>query len=125
MATLLLTPVWVTAPGEKLVAIAATSSPAPMLDGFVLASTVPVAPPAGWSCWERRSENWAVCAANPSVSELAMSLPIVSRSVCMVSIPEAAVPSERTDMWCSYLVVMDSALTDSCVVMTALFGCRK
>ncbi len=103
MATLLLMPVCVTAPAEKLVSIAETSSPAPMAEGFVLASVCPTAPPAGWSCSVKRSENCAVCDANPSVSELAMSLPIVSRSVCMVSIPEAAVPRERTDMGCSYL----------------------
>jgi hypothetical protein len=29
----------------------------------------------------------------------------VSRSVCMVSMPEAAAPRERTDMMCSYLGV--------------------
>jgi hypothetical protein len=31
-----------------------------------------------------------------------MSLPIVSRSVCMVSMPDAAAPSDRTLMGCSF-----------------------
>ncbi len=38
MATLLLMPVCVTAPAEKLVSMADTSSPAPMAEGLVLAS---------------------------------------------------------------------------------------
>ena len=38
MATLVLIPVCVTAPSEKLVAMADTSAPAPIADGLVLAS---------------------------------------------------------------------------------------
>jgi hypothetical protein len=37
-------PVWVTAPAEKFVSMAETSSPAPMADGFVLASVSPHRP---------------------------------------------------------------------------------
>ena len=87
----------------RVLEVSTVPAPPDIAARLELARDVPVAPPAGWSCSDRRSENWAVCDANPSVSELAMSLPIVSRSVCIVSIPEAAVPSERTDMGCSYL----------------------
>ncbi len=98
MATSVLTPVWVTGPSEKLVLIAETSSPAPMDVGLVLPTVVPAAAPAGWSCSVSKSSNSAVPDLKPSVSELAMSLPIVSRSVCMVSMPEAAAPRDRTLM---------------------------
>src|SRR5271156_6113514 len=89
MATSVLTPVCVTGPSEKLVAIADTSAPAPTEEGFVLASDVPDAAPAGCNCSVSRSSNSAVPDLNPSVSELAMSLPMVSR-------PEAAAPRDRT-----------------------------
>ena len=102
MATSELTPVCVTGPSEKSVAIADTSAPAPTADGLVLASEEPDAAPAGCSCSVSRSSNSAVPDLNPSVSELAMSLPIVSRSVCMVSMPDAAAPSDRTLMGCSF-----------------------
>src|ERR1700722_15999135 len=105
MATSVLTPVCVTGPSEKSGAIADTSAPEPTEEGFVLASDVPEAAPAGCNCSVSRSSNSAVPDLNPSVSELAMSLPMVSRSVCMVAMPDAAAPRDRTLMGCSFCLV--------------------
>ena len=70
MATSVLTPVCVTGPSEKSVAIADTSAPAPTEEGLVLASDVPEAAPAGCSCSVSRSSNSAVPDLNPSVSRV-------------------------------------------------------